>query len=168
MKVFTPRKIVLTLFSAAILSLTGCVADPDVADVLPDQGSVPTHVEEVTFPESDVGKTAKWVVSDINGIRAINKQDWYSKVSPELTDNIPVDSLVGTLNADLRPSLPYIASNYQEPEAGYAIVRLTPDLTAQPVDLHLKVDASGRISSLWYEIVETDDRDAEEPPVSTP
>ena len=151
-----PRTILLTLFTATTLALTGCVADPDVADVLPDQGSVPTHVAEVTFPDTQVAQTSEWVVEQINGVRAINKQDWYSRVSPELTEEIPVDSLVGTLNSQLRPSLPFVPSDYEEPEPNYGITRLTPDLTAQPVDLHVKVDDTGLINALWYETVESD------------
>src|SRR5690625_7531058 len=71
-----------------------------------------------------------------------------------MSEDIPVDSLVGTLNTALRPSMPYVPSDYEEPEENYAITRLTPDLTAEPVDLHLKTDATGRISALWYEYVE--------------
>lgn len=150
------RTLFLTVLTATTLALTGCVADEEVADQLPDQGSVPTHVTEVDFPDTEAARTSKWVVDEINGTRAINKQDWYPRASPELTEQIPVDSLVGTLNSDLRPSLPYVPSDYQEPEANYGITRLTPDLTAEPVDLHLQVDDTGRISALWYETVETD------------
>ena len=155
-----PRTIFLTLFAATTLSLTGCVADPDVADVLPDQGAAPTHVAEVTFPDTEVAQISEWVVSEINGIRAINKQDWYPRVSPQLAEEIPVDSLVGTLNSQLRPSLPFVPSDYEEPEPNYGITRLTPDLTAQPVDLHLQVDDTGLISALWYETVESDATDS--------
>ena len=154
-----PRTILLTLLTATTLALTGCVADPDVADVLPDQGSVPTHVAEVTFPDTPAAQTSEWVVEEINGVRAINKQDWYSRVSPELSEEIPVDSLVGTLNSQLRPSLPFVPSDYEEPKPNYGITRLTPDLTAQPVDLHIKVDDTGLISALWYETVESDATD---------
>lgn len=156
MKLNKARTLLLTTLTATALTFTGCVADPEVADVLPDQGAAPTHVSEIAFPDTEVGQTSKWVVQEINGIRAINKQDWYAKVSPELTENIPVDSLVGTLNAQLRPSLPFVPSDYEEPSAGYGITRLTPDLTAQPVDLHIQMDDTGRISALWYETVESD------------
>ncbi|HEY4535952.1 MAG TPA: Cpe/LpqF family protein [Enteractinococcus sp.] len=156
MKLSQPRTLLLTLFTAATLSLTGCVADPDVADVLPDQGAAPTHVAEVTFPDSEVAQTSEWVVEEINGVRAINKQDWYPRVSPQLSEDIPVDSLVGTLNSQLRPSLPFVPSDYKEPEPNYGITRLTPDLTAQPVDLHIQVDDTGLISALWYETIESD------------
>src|SRR5699024_1387691 len=67
------------------------------------------------------------------------------------SEDIPVDSLVGTLNTELRPSMPYVPSDYDEPEEKYAITRLTPDLTAEPVKLHVKTNATGRISALWYE-----------------
>lgn len=160
----TPRTKVLALSAAILLTLTGCVADPDVADVLPDQGAAPTHVAEVTFPDTPVGNVSHWVVEEINGIRAINKRDWYPKVSPELTENIPVDSLVGTLNAQLRPSLPYVASDYEEPEPNYGITRLSPDLTAQPVDLHIQLDETGLISALWYETIDSDEDNSETPP----
>ncbi len=164
MQIPKPRTILLTLLTATTLSLTGCVADPDVADVLPDQGASPTHVDQVTFPDTEAAQTSEWVVSEINGVRAINKQDWYPRVSPELTDDIPVDSLVGTLNSELRPSLPYVPSDYEEPEPNYGITRLTPDLTATPVDLHLQVDDTGRISALWYETIESDASDTPEAP----
>lgn len=150
------RTKILALSATLLLTLTGCVADPEVADVLPDQGAVPTHVAEVTFPDTEVAGVSQWVVEEINGIRAINKQDWYPKVSPELTENIPVDSLVGTLNAQLRPSLPYVASDYEEPEPNYGITRLTPDLTAEPVDLHVQLDETGLIIALWYETIDSD------------
>ena len=156
MQLTTPRTILLTLFTATTLTLTGCVADPDIADDLPDQGAAPTHVAAVTFPDTEVAQTSEWVVEEINGIRAINKRDWYPRVSPELSEDIPVDSLVGTLNSQLRPSLPFVPSDYEEPEPNYGITRLTPDLTAQPVDLHIQVDDTGLISALWYETVESD------------
>lgn len=151
MQRFTPRTLFSTLALVTALTVTGCVADPEVADVLPDQGSIPTHVAAVSFPDTEAGQTSAWVVDEINGMRSINKQDWYPRVSPELTDDIPVDSLVGTLNAQLRPSLPYVPSDYHEPAANYGVTRLSPDLTAEPVDLHVQVDDSGRISALWYE-----------------
>lgn len=151
-----PRTIFTTTLVAAALSLTACTADPEIADVLPDQGSAPTHVAEVTFPDTEAANTSQWVVEQINGVRAINKQDWYPRVSPELSEDIPVDSLVGTLNSELRPSLPYVPSDYEEPESNYGVTRLTPDLTAQPVDLHVQVDDTGLISALWYETVESD------------
>lgn len=150
------RILFLTVLTATTLALTGCVADEEVADDLPDQGSVPTHVSEVEFPDTEVARTSKWVVDEINGSRAINKQDWYPRAAPELTEKIPVDSLVGTLNSQLRPSLPYVPSDYHEPEANYGVTRLTPGLTAEPVDLHIQVDDSGMIRDLWYETVETD------------
>lgn len=156
-----PRNILLSAFVASTLALSGCTADPEIADDLPDQGSVPTHVSAVTFPDTKVAETSEWVVEEINGPRAINKQDWYPNVSPELTDEIPVDSLVGTLNSQLRPSLPYVPSEYEEPEPNYGVTRLTPDLTAQPVDLHVQVDEAGLITALWYETVESDAEDGE-------
>ncbi len=155
MQASKPHTLFLTIVVAG-LSLTGCVADSEIADELPDQGSVPTHVTEVSFPDTEAAEASQWVVDEINGVRAINKQDWYPRVSPQLSEEIPVDSLVGTLNSQLRPSLPYVPSDYEEPEPDYGITRLTPDLTAQPVDLHLQVDDTGRISALWYETVESD------------
>lgn len=151
-----PRTLLTTTLVAAALSLSACTTDPEIADVLPDQGSAPTHVAEVTFPDTEAANTSQWVVEQINGVRAMNKQDWYPRVSPALSEDIPVDSLVGTLNSQLRPSLPYVPSNYEEPEANYGVTRLTPDLTAQPVDLHVQVDDTGLISALWYETVESD------------
>ena len=156
MRLSIPRNIFVSAVVATTLVVTGCTADPEIADQLPDQGAAPTHVEEITFPETAVGEMSEWVVEEINGVRAINKQDWYSKVSPELTEQIPVDSLVGTLNSQLRPDLPYIASEYEEPESDYGVTRLTPDLTSQPVDLHIQLDETGLISALWYEEVESD------------
>lgn len=150
------RTILLTSFTSATLALTGCVADPETADTLPDKGSGPTHVSEITLPDTDVGNTSEWVIEQINGTRAINKQDWYPRVSPEMSEEIPVDSLVGTLNSELRPSLPYVASDYAEPEEDYAVTRLTPDLTAEPIDLHVQIDDSSRIVDLWYEDVSTE------------
>ncbi|HIW47288.1 MAG TPA: Cpe/LpqF family protein [Candidatus Yaniella excrementigallinarum] len=158
----TPRTLLLTAITVVTLSITGCVADPEVTDNQPDGGSAPTHVEEITFPDTEVGQTSRWVLDEINGSNAINKQDWYPRVSPEMSEDIPVDSLVGTLNTELRPSMPYVPSDYDEPEENYAITRLTPDLTAEPVDLHLKTDATGRISALWYEYVE-DEGTTEQP-----
>ena len=156
MQLRKPRTKLLTALVATALSLTACTGDPEIADVLPDQGSVPTHVTEVTFPETEAANTSQWVVEQINGVRSINKQDWYPRVSPALSEDIPVDSLVGTLNSELRPSLPYVPSDYEEPEPNYGVTRLTPDLTAQPVDLHVQVDDTGLISALWYETVESD------------
>lgn len=150
------RTLVLTAITAITLSLTGCVADPEIADTLPDRGSAPTTVAEVSFPDTEVGKMSKWVVDEINGTRAISKQDWYPRVSSEMSDDIPVDSLVGTLNSDLRPSLPFVAVEYSEPEENYGVTRLTPDLTSAPIDLHVQVDDTGRILELWYEEVVTD------------
>jgi len=43
MQASKPHTLFLTIVVAG-LSLTGCVADPEIADELPDQGSVPTHV----------------------------------------------------------------------------------------------------------------------------
>lgn len=163
MKLTSPRNIILTVVSATAIALTGCTADPELADDLPDQGAAPTHVAETTFPDTEVANMSQWVVEEINGVRAIDKRDWYSRVSPELTEDIPVDSLVGTLNSQLRPSLPYVASEYEEPEPDYGITRLTPDLTAQPVDLHLQVDDTGMISALWYEEIESDGPSDEQP-----
>lgn len=154
------RTVVLSTFTAVALSLTGCVADPETADTLPDRGTGPTHVSETSFPDTNVGNTSQWVVDEINGSRAINKQDWYPRVSPEMSEEIPVDSLVGTLNSELRPSLPYIASDYSEPEEDYGITRLTPDLTSEPLDLHIQIDGSGLITDLWYEEVATTDEEA--------
>ncbi|GAA4472879.1 hypothetical protein GCM10023190_04020 [Enteractinococcus fodinae] len=166
MKLTTPRNIVLTAVFATTIALTGCTADPEVADVLPDQGSAPTHVAETTFPDTEVANMSQWVVEEINGVRAIDKRDWYPRVSPELTEDIPVDSLVGTLNSQLRPHLPYVASEYEEPESNYGITRLTPDLTAVPVDLHLQLDDTGMISALWYEEIESDADSDEQPATS--
>lgn len=157
------RAILLTAFTAAALSLAGCVADPEIADPLPDRGSAPTHVPETSFPDTEAGNMSKWVVNEINGTRAINKQDWYPRVSPEKSDEIPVDSLVGTLNSELRPSIPFVAAEYSEPEENYGITRLSPDLTSAPIDLHVKVDDTGRISDLWYEEVVTDATPEESP-----
>ena len=164
----TPRKLFAAAVVATALAVTGCTADPEIADDLPDQGAVPTHVEEVAFPDTDVAHISQWVVEEINDVRAINKQDWYSRVSPELTEQIPVDSLVGTLNSELRPSLPYIASEYEEPAADYGVTRLTPDLTSQPVDLHLQLDETGLISALWYEEVESDDAPTDHDATTSP
>ncbi|GAA2042401.1 hypothetical protein GCM10009720_23780 [Yaniella flava] len=163
------RTTVLTAVAATALAFTGCVADPETADDLPDRGSAPTHVAEVNFPDTEAARTSQWVVDEINATRSMNKQDWYPKVAPEMSDEIPVDSLVGTLNSELRPSLPYVPSNYEEPEENYGITRLTPDLTAGPIDLHIQIDDTGRITDLWYEELEsadsgetaTDDEDAE-------
>ena len=163
MQLSKTRTILLTTFTAVTLSLTGCVADPEIADTLPDRGSAPTHVEEVSFPDTDVGNMSEWIVDEVNGTRSINKQDWYPRVSPEMSDEIPVDSLVGTLNSDLRPSLPFVPAEYTEPENNYGVTRLTPDLTSAPLDLHVKVDDTGRISDLWYEEVVTDANQEEEP-----
>ena len=163
MPLTTPRNVVLTALFATTVALTGCTADPELADDLPDQGAAPTHVAQTTFPDTDVANMSQWVVEEINGVRAIDKRDWYSRVSPELTEEIPVDSLVGTLNSQLRPHLPYVASEYEEPESNYGITRLTPDLTAQPVDLHLQVDDTGMISALWYEEIESDGPSDERP-----
>src|SRR5699024_231852 len=169
MQLSKSRTILLTTFTAVTLSLTGCVADPEIADNLPDRGSAATHVGEVSFADSDVGNMSEWIVDEVNGTRSINKQDWYPKVAPEMSDEIPVDSLVGTLNSELRPSLPYVPSDYEEPEENYGITRLTPDLTAGPIDLHIQIDDTGRITDLWYEELESadsgetnpDDEDAE-------
>lgn len=150
------RTTLLTAFAATTLAVTGCVSDPEVADVLPDRGSDPTHVADVEFPDTEVARTSSWVVDEINGTRAIDKDDWYPRVAPELSDTIPVDSLVGTLNSELRPALPYVASDYEEPAEDYGVTRLTPDLTAEPVDLHIEVDESGRLTALWYEGVDSD------------
>jgi hypothetical protein len=150
------RTLVPGALLAATLALSGCTADPELADDLPDQGAAPTHVEAVTFPDTEVGNTSEWVVDEINGVRAINKQDWYPRVSPQLSEDIPIDSLVGTLNSQLRPSLPFVPSEYEEPETNYGVTRLTPDLTAQPIDLHIQVDDAGLITALWYEEVESD------------
>lgn len=133
------------------------MADPETADPLPDGGTGPSDVSEVTFPETEVADNSQWVVDQINGTRAINKQDWYPRVSPEMSEEIPVDSLVGTLNSDLRPSMPYVPSDYSEPEEDYGVTRLTPDLTAASVDLHIRIDDTGRISDLWYDEVATED-----------
>lgn len=157
------RTILLTALTAVTLSVTGCVADPEIADTLPDSGSAPTHVAETSLPDTDAGNMSQWVVDEINGTRAINKQDWYPRVSPEMSDDIPVDSLVGTLNADLRPSLPFVAAEYSEPEENYGVTRLSPDLTSAPIDLHVKVDDTGRISDLWYEEVVTDANQEDSP-----
>lgn len=156
MQIPKTRTILLTALTAVTLSLTGCVADPEIADTLPDRGSAPSHVAEISFPDTDAGNMSEWIVDEINGTRSINKQDWYPRVSPEMSDEIPVDSLVGTLNADLRPSLPFVPAEYTEPEENYGVTRLTPDLTSAPLDLHVKVDDTGRISDLWYEEVVTD------------
>lgn len=156
MQLSKPRTLLLTVFTAFTLSLTGCVADPEIADTLPDRGSDPTHVDETNFPDTEVGNMSKWVLAEINGDRSINKQDWYPRVAPEMSEEIPVDSLVGTLNSDLRPSLPFVASDYSEPEENYGITRLTPDLTSEPIHLHVQIDDTGRISALWYEEVVTD------------
>lgn len=165
MQLSTPRTIIATAFAAAAFALTGCVADPETADPLPDGGTGPTHVSEVSFPDSEVAETSEWVVDQINGTRAINKQDWYPRVSPEMSEEIPVDSIVGTLNSDLRPSMPYVPSEYSEPEEHYGITRLTPDLTAASIDLHVRVDDSGLITDLWYD--EVANEDASEQPDST-
>lgn len=162
MQLLTSRNIILTALVATTLTITGCTADPELADDLPDQGSVPTHVTETTFPETDVANMSQWVVEEINDVRAIDKGDWYSRVSPELSEDIPVDSLVGTLNSQLRPALPYVASDYEEPEADYGVTRLTPDLTAQPVDLHLQLDETGMISALWYVEIDSEETSDDE------
>ena len=166
MRPLSKRSIILSAVIATTLALTGCTADPEIADQLPDQGSAPTHVDEVTFPETEVANTSQWVVEQINGVRAIDKRDWYPKVSPELTEDIPVDSLVGTLNSQLRPDLPYVASGYEDPETDYGITRLSPDLTSQPVDLHIQLDETGLISALWYEEVESDATPSEDSTVA--
>ena len=150
------RTLVLTAVTATALTFTGCVADPEIADDLPDRGSAPTHVAEVSFPDTEAARTSQWVVDEINATRSMNKQDWYPKVAPEMSDEIPVDSLVGTLNSELRPSLPYVPSDYAEPEEDYGITRLTPDLTAVPIDLHIRIDDTGRITALWYEELESE------------
>lgn len=162
MQLSTPRNIVLTVLVATTLAFTGCTADPELADDLPDQGAAPTHVTETTFPDTDVANKSQWVVEELNDVRAIDKRDWYSQVSPELSEEIPIDSLVGTLNSQLRPSLPFVASDYEEPAQNYGVTRLTPDLTAQPVDLHLQLDDTGLISALWYEEIDSDEASDDE------
>src|SRR5699024_11568918 len=107
----SPRTLLLTSITVVTLSITGCVADPEVTDNQPDGSSAPTHVEEITFPDTEVGQTSRWVLDEISGSNAINKQDWYPRVSPHLREDIPVDALVSTLYTELRPSMPYVPSD---------------------------------------------------------
>lgn len=147
----TRRRIVATLATGAIVSiaLVGCVPEENL-DPTVDQGGIPTHVDEVTFGDTPVGERAQWIVDEINGNNAINKKDWFAKVAPELTEEIPVDSLVGVINSQVRPSGPFVASEYSEPQENVAVVRLTPDLSSTPLDMTVSLNDEGLLDGLWF------------------
>src|SRR5699024_12584603 len=98
MQIPITRTRLLTALTAVTRSLTGWVADPEIADTLPDRGSAPRHVAEISSPDTDVGNMSEWVVDESNGTRSSNKEDWYPGVAPETSDEIPVDAQVGTLD----------------------------------------------------------------------
>ncbi|PXA82440.1 hypothetical protein DCC26_00600 [Auritidibacter sp. NML120779] len=131
------------------LGLSGCV-ESEHREATPDGNAAPTHVAPDHFPDNQLGDTGRWILNQINGNRAIDRSDWYDRVAPELTEQIPVDSLVGTLNAELRPQKPYVMTHYEQTDQASAMMTLTPDISAQPLDLHFSIDEAGRLTELWY------------------
>lgn len=137
------------------LLLTGCIPEENL-DAAPDGGVVADHVEPVEFPDTKVAERAAWIINELNDNRALNRRDWHDKVSDDFKATMPVDSMVGTLNAEIRPHKPFVASEYREVENGVAQVRLTPPISSEPFDMTVSLDQDGKIDALWFEPVEGD------------